>query len=136
MGLWPIWVIQRFWYVFCADRLQMGEVVSTIPSWYSFPVLTFMVLFSPQFIHCLAGGKLWFYYAFPKSSSMVEFLQLNLFIFLGAAIGFNVETVQYNNIKFQVWDLGMLSLLPLISLNLPSTQFVNWNPKKRVVEIC
>jgi len=22
------------------------------------------------------------------------------------AIGFNVETVQYNNIKFQVWDLG------------------------------
>lgn len=24
------------------------------------------------------------------------------------AIGFNVETVQYNNIKFQVWDLGML----------------------------
>ncbi|MQM09071.1 hypothetical protein Taro_041932 [Colocasia esculenta] len=22
-------------------------------------------------------------------------------------IGFNVETVQYNNIKFQVWDLGM-----------------------------
>jgi hypothetical protein len=26
-----------------------------------------------------------------------------------AAIGFNVETVQYNNIKFQVWDLGMFS---------------------------
>ncbi|THG12867.1 hypothetical protein TEA_007936 [Camellia sinensis var. sinensis] len=24
------------------------------------------------------------------------------------AIGFNVETVQYNNIKFQVWDLGFL----------------------------
>ncbi|KAJ6955850.1 hypothetical protein NC652_007070 [Populus alba x Populus x berolinensis] len=23
-----------------------------------------------------------------------------------ATIGFNVETVQYNNIKFQVWDLG------------------------------
>lgn len=28
-------------------------------------------------------------------------------VFLDAAIGFNVETVQYNNIKFQVWDLGM-----------------------------
>ncbi|CAL5385405.1 unnamed protein product [Camellia sinensis] len=40
-------------------RLQMGGVVSTIPS-------------------CI----------------------------LGPAIGFNVETVQYNNIKFQVWDLG------------------------------
>lgn len=26
--------------------------------------------------------------------------------FFDAAIGFNVETVQYNNIKFQVWDLG------------------------------
>lgn len=25
-----------------------------------------------------------------------------------AAIGFNVETVTYKNIKFQVWDLGML----------------------------
>lgn len=25
------------------------------------------------------------------------------------AIGFNVETVQYNNIKFQVWDLGLCS---------------------------
>nr|CAB3480542.1 unnamed protein product [Digitaria exilis] len=24
------------------------------------------------------------------------------------SIGFNVETVQYNNIKFQVWDLGEL----------------------------
>ncbi|CAN1341723.1 ADP-ribosylation factor 1 [Linum perenne] len=23
-----------------------------------------------------------------------------------SSIGFNVETVQYNNIKFQVWDLG------------------------------
>ncbi|CAI0438613.1 unnamed protein product [Linum tenue] len=26
-------------------------------------------------------------------------------------IGFNVETVQYNNIKFQVWDLGKLEIL-------------------------
>jgi len=25
---------------------------------------------------------------------------------LFAAIGFNVETVQYKNLKFQVWDLG------------------------------
>lgn len=27
---------------------------------------------------------------------------------IAPAIGFNVETVQYNNIKFQVWDLGEL----------------------------
>lgn len=26
--------------------------------------------------------------------------------FAAAAIGFNVETVTYKNIKFQVWDLG------------------------------
>lgn len=26
--------------------------------------------------------------------------------FFFTAIGFNVETVQYKNIKFQVWDLG------------------------------
>ena len=26
--------------------------------------------------------------------------------FLITAIGFNVETVEYKNIKFQVWDLG------------------------------
>lgn len=31
-----------------------------------------------------------------------------VFYFHDAAIGFNVETVQYNNIKFQVWDLGMM----------------------------
>ena len=32
-----------FAFVFCADRLQMGEVVSTIPSWCSFPFLKFWV---------------------------------------------------------------------------------------------
>nr|GMD47255.1 ADP-ribosylation factor 1-like [Ipomoea batatas] len=30
---------------------------------------------------------------------------------INAAIGFSVETVQYNNIKFQVWDLGAASHL-------------------------
>ena len=30
-------------------------------------------------------------------------------------IGFNVETVQYKNLKFQVWDLGTLPL-PLLLL--------------------
>jgi ADP-ribosylation factor-like protein 1 len=27
-------------------------------------------------------------------------------LFEFVAIGFNVETVTYNNLKFQVWDLG------------------------------
>ena len=30
-------------------------------------------------------------------------IYINLII---SAIGFNVETVQYKNLKFQVWDLG------------------------------
>ncbi|KAL8208667.1 hypothetical protein R6Q57_008079 [Mikania cordata] len=47
----------------CLDRLQMGEVVSTIPT-----------------------------------------------------IGFNVETVQYNNIKFQVWDLDMINGITISDL--------------------
>lgn len=35
---------------------------------------------------------------------LVETGHLTLFSF--AAIGFNVETVTYKNLKFQVWDLG------------------------------
>ncbi|KAJ6862087.1 ADP-ribosylation factor 1 [Populus alba x Populus x berolinensis] len=55
-----------------AHRLQMGEVVSTIPT-----------------------------------------------------IGFNVETVQYNNIKFQVWDLGgQTSIRPYWRCYFPNTQAV------------
>jgi len=34
---------------------------------------------------------------------MICYLFVILFI---SAIGFNVETVQYKNLKFQVWDLG------------------------------
>eukprot|EP00126_Sphaerothecum_destruens_P007637 Sdes_comp19926_c0_seq2m12365 len=56
-------------------RLQVGEVVSTIPSKFSasFPFFS--------------SSHLFFHLFFP-------------------AIGFNVETVQYKNLKFQVWDLG------------------------------
>lgn len=45
-----------------------------------------------------------------ESINFVFILIFNSFIYFWiAAIGFNVETVQYNNIKFQVWDLGNLS---------------------------
>ncbi|KAI7733669.1 hypothetical protein M8C21_008184 [Ambrosia artemisiifolia] len=33
-------------------------------------------------------------------------------------IGFNVETVQYNNIKFQVWDLGGQTSIRVIHLGI------------------
>ncbi|GMP73442.1 hypothetical protein CsSME_00031200 [Camellia sinensis var. sinensis] len=61
-------------------RLQMGEIVSTIPSCYSF------------LCHIFLFWNLW--------------INFCVYIF-DATIGFNVEIVQYNNIKFQVWDLVM-----------------------------
>lgn len=33
-------------------------------------------------------------------------LKIKTHLFFFVAIGFNVETVTYKNIKFQVWDLG------------------------------
>ncbi|CAN7136912.1 unnamed protein product [Brassica rapa subsp. narinosa] len=40
-------------------------------------------------------------------------------------IGFNVETVQYNNIKFQVWDLGSFpNKIPYWRCYFPNTQAV------------
>lgn len=38
--------------------------------------------------------------------------------FLPAAIGFNVETVTYKNLKFQVWDLGGQTSIRLAHLSL------------------
>ncbi|CAN6547249.1 unnamed protein product [Malus baccata var. baccata] len=74
-------------------RLQMGEVVSTIPSWYFF--------------------------------SFLRIILLNQLFYLDAAIGFNVETVQYNNIKFQVWDLGgQTSIRPYWRCYFPNTQAI------------
>ena len=44
-------------------------------------------------------------------------------LFAAAAIGFNVETVTYNNIKFQVWDLGgQTSIRPYWRCYYPNTQ--------------
>ncbi|XP_071724511.1 ADP-ribosylation factor 1-like [Rutidosis leptorrhynchoides] len=40
-------------------------------------------------------------------------------------IGFNVETVQYNNIKFQIWDLGgQTSIRPYWRCYFPNTQAI------------
>lgn len=44
---------------------------------------------------------------------------------LCAAIGFNVETVTYKNIKFQVWDLGgQTSIRPYWRCYYPNTQAI------------
>jgi ADP-ribosylation factor-like protein 1 len=57
-------------------RLQCGEVVSTLPSTLP-PLLSLSLL----------------------SSDLTPRLHC-------AAIGFNMETVTYKNVTFQVWDLG------------------------------
>ena len=44
---------------------------------------------------------------------------------MDAAIGFNVETVTYKNIKFQVWDLGgQTSIRPYWRCYYPNTQAI------------
>ena len=46
-------------------------------------------------------------------------------LLLPAAIGFNVETVSYKNIKFQVWDLGgQTSIRPYWRCYYPNTQAI------------
>ena len=70
----------------------MGEVVSTIPSMCLLLGFCFFLVF---------GG---FEFCFIYVVLISNWSQIP--IRFDAAIGFNVETVQYNNIKFQVWDLG------------------------------
>ncbi|KAG1753780.1 small monomeric GTPase [Suillus paluster] len=71
-------------------RLQIGEVVSTIPSEYVIIALWGLGLMGNN-----------------------------------PAIGFNVETVQYKNIKFQVWDLGgQSSIRPYWRCYFPNTSAI------------
>lgn len=64
-------------------RLQIGEVVSTIPS-------------EANLLRCQSCGLLLVLTKRPPPAFSTRFV----------AIGFNVETVTYKNINFQVWDLG------------------------------
>lgn len=54
---------------------------------------------SPQFLVCV-----WQLYI--HNFRRVMYCELICIFFKLAAIGFNVETVTYKNLKFQVWDLG------------------------------
>lgn len=73
----------------------------------------------PVFRSWFSWVSFFFFFSFLLSWFLIGWFCLVVF----AAIGFNVETVQYKNIKFQVWDLGMyvdlcwyLFQLPLIWL--------------------
>lgn len=95
--------------LFNADRLQVGEVVSTIPSesyhsWCPYKSSSIHTRWTP----CSSVSP---YVVASKSCSSF------------AAIGFNVETVTYKNIKFQVWDLGgQTSIRPYWRCYYPNTQ--------------
>lgn len=41
-----------------------------------------------------------------KRFQVIEQLNNDIMLIFWVAIGFNVETVIYKNLKFQVWDLG------------------------------
>ncbi|XP_028092218.1 ADP-ribosylation factor-like protein 2 [Camellia sinensis] len=51
-------------------------------------------------------------------TTILDQLQMGEVVFIIPTIGFNVETVQYNNIKFQVWDLA-------IGFNVETVQYNN-----------
>lgn len=80
-----------------SDRLQVGEVVSTIPS-----------------KHFAVDRCAYSHEQSVKRCACCD-----------AAIGFNVESVTYKNIKFQVWDLGgQTSIRPYWRCYYPNTQAI------------
>ena len=42
----------------------------------------------------------------PTRKKQIKILPHQIFSFIHLAVGFNVETVTFNNLKLQVWDLG------------------------------
>jgi ADP-ribosylation factor-like protein 1 len=81
-------------------RLQVSEVVTTIPS-TSLPSRFHIHDCSTTRIRIRVRSCIRIRFDPPlRSSPIVERTSLL------AAIGFNVETLNYKNIKFQVWDLG------------------------------
>ena len=82
-------------------KLQVGEVVTTIPS------MLFIYLIIINWYIYLGGGGCLNYLSIDTDGRLCIFHNSIIHcIFISTAIGFNVETVQYKNLKFQVWDLG------------------------------
>lgn len=62
---------------------------------------------------------------FSPFAVVLTFITIIIFFPLSTAIGFNVETVTYKNIKFQVWDLGgQTSIRPYWRCYYPNTQAI------------
>lgn len=67
-----------------------------------------------------------------NSSHCIDRMQLNEIVSTVPTIGFNIETVKYKNLTFQVWDLGgQTSIRPYWRCYFPNTsscfcdQFMN-----------
>ncbi|KAL6520657.1 Arf GTPase arf3 [Orobanche minor] len=108
-------------------RLQMGEVVSTIPSKSDFinvangrEIRTIDFGSPLDGVHGI-GNRVYL----QEREQLSLYYSVNESYFVYAAIGFNVETVQYNNVKFQVWDLGgQTSIRPYWRCYFPNTQAI------------
>ena len=75
-------------------KLKLGEIVTTIPTIGEFSTASSCVICSlTQTNIWLWGGSAW---------SVIT----QTFWFFFSFIGFNVETVEYKNISFTVWDVG------------------------------
>ncbi|KAK8815210.1 hypothetical protein WA158_003422 [Blastocystis sp. Blastoise] len=88
----------------------MGSVFSSI----------FSALFGPKELRILVLGL-----DNAGKTTILYRLQLNEPISTVPTIGFNVETIQYKNLTFQVWDLGgQTSIRPYWRCYYPNTQAI------------
>ncbi len=117
MGLW----ISKLWSLFGDQEARIlvlgldnaGKAsIDVTPMSRSFVPLSQQLLSNPALI-CGHTGK----------TTILYRLQVGEVVSTIPTIGFNVETVTYKNIKFQVWDLGgQTSIRPYWRCYFPCTQ--------------
>lgn len=76
-------------------KLKLGEIVTTIPTIGEFSTASSLDICS------LTQTNIWLLVGRPCSVTTQTF-----YWFFFSFIGFNVETVEYKNISFTVWDVG------------------------------
>ena len=85
-------------------KLKLGEIVTTIPTIGKVSSF-FLSKFQPLLCELFALRRTVAILKILKPSWWISFGVLHL-ILLGFFSGFNVETVEYKNISFTVWDVG------------------------------
>jgi ADP-ribosylation factor protein 1 len=83
-------------------KLKLGEIVTTIPTigkeW-----LPFCLFFGSCM---LSLAQFWITPPFPFAAVLLDHLSTEAERCVVCELGFNVETVEYKNISFTVWDVG------------------------------